>query len=305
MRREAADEVAHEAAQEGAATQADLGHAGFEEVAGVQADQVGIGFVIHRHVGDDAHAQAEADIGLDDVGVRGGQHHVGLETLAGKGLVELGAAGEAEDVGHQRLFRQLLQGQVLHLGQGVALGHDDAAVPAIAGHHHQVVEAFQTLGGDGEVDGAVGGHLGDLGRRALVHVQGHVRILLDEFADHVRQRIARLGVGGGDGQGALALVGELLGDLLDAFALAQDLAGGLDDTFAGRGHPGQVLAAAGEDLDPQLVFEQADLLADAGLRGIETLGRGGYVQVVVGDFPDISQLLQLHAGSSLTPCASI
>ncbi|MDR6354763.1 hypothetical protein Q3H58_001434 [Pseudomonas psychrotolerans] len=204
---------------------------------------------------------------------------------------------ETEDVGHQRLIRQLLQSQILDLRQGMPLGHDDATVPAIAGHHHQVVEALQAFGGDGEVNGAIGGHLGDLGRRALVHVQRHVRVLLDEFADHVRQGVTRLGVGGRDGQGALAFVGELLGDLLDAFAFAQDLAGGLDDPLTGRRHPGQVLAAASEHLDAQFVLEQADLLADAGLRGIETLGGGGNVQIVVGDFPDVSQLLQFHAGS--------
>ena len=109
------------------------------------------------------------------------------------------------------------------------VGHDDTAIPAVAGHHDQVAEQLQRLGGDGEVDGAVGRHFGDLHRRALVHVQGDVRVLLDEAADHVGQRIARLGVGSGDGQRALLLVGEFLGDLLDALDLAQDLAGGMDD----------------------------------------------------------------------------
>ncbi len=107
-----------------------------------------------------------------------------------------------------------------------------------------------------------------------MHVQRHLRVLLDEVADHLRQGIARLGVGGGDRQGALLLVGELLGDLLDALDLAQDLPRGIDDSLAGRRDPRQVLAAAGEYLHPQLVLEQADLLADPRLRGVQAL-RGG------------------------------
>jgi hypothetical protein len=55
-----------------------------------------------------------------------------------------------------------------------------------------------------------------------------------------------------------------------------------------------VLAAAGEDLHAELVLEQADLLADARLRGEQALSGGRYVEVVVGDFPDVAELLELH-----------
>jgi hypothetical protein len=88
---------------------------------------------------------------------------------------------------------------------------------------------------------------------------------LMKVADHRRQGITRLGVGGGNRQGALFLVGEFLGDLLDAFDLAQDLAGSGDDALAGRSDAGQVLAAAGKHFDAQFVFKQADLFADTRL----------------------------------------
>ncbi|MNM61788.1 hypothetical protein D3C81_730960 [compost metagenome] len=127
-----------------------------------------------------------------------------------------------------------------------------------------------------------------------MHVQGNVRVLLDEIADHRRQRITRLGVSGGNRQGAFLLVGEFLGDLLDAFDLAQDLTGGGDDALTGRSHAGQVLAAAGEHFDAQLVFEQADLLTDARLGRIQALRCRGDVEVVVRHFPDVAQLLKLH-----------
>ena len=131
-----------------------------------------------------------------------------------------------------------------------------------------------------------------------MHVQRYVRVLLDEITDHRRQCIARLGVSGGDRQGAFLLVGEFLGDLLDAFDFTQDLAGGGDDALASWSDAGQVFAAACEDFDAQLVFEQADLLADTRLRGIEALSGSGNVEVVVRHFPDVAQLLKLHMNPS-------
>jgi hypothetical protein len=86
--------------------------------------------------------------------------------------------------------------------------------------------------------------------------------LLDEVTDDRRQRIARLGVGSGDGQGAFLLVGEFLGDLLDAFDLTQDLTRRRDNPLSGGCHAGQMLATARKDFHSQLVFKQTDLLAD-------------------------------------------
>lgn len=152
------------------------------------------------------------------------------------------------------------------------------------------------LGGDGKVRLAIADHLGDLLGRPLLHVQGHIGILAGEVADHRRQRVARLGVSGGDGEAPATLVAELLGHLLDVLGQTQHFAGELDDGLPGRRHPGQVLAAAGEDLHPQLILQQADLLGDPRLGGVEALGRGRNVEVMASDFPDVTQLLQLHGG---------
>ena len=79
------------------------------------------------------------------------------------------------------------------------------------------------------------------------------------------------------------------------FDLAQNLTGGLQDGLAGRGHMGQVFAAAGENLHAQFILQQADLLADAGLRGVQALGGRRHIEIVVRHFPDVAQLLKLHA----------
>jgi len=55
-----------------------------------------------------------------------------------------------------------------------------------------------------------------------------------------------------------------------------------------------MLAAAREDLHAEFILEQADLLADPGLGGIKALRGGRYVEVVMGNLPDVTQLLQLH-----------
>ena len=94
-----------------------------------------------------------------------------------------------------------------------------------------------------------------------MHVQRHIRVVLDEFLNDWRQRITCLGVGGCQCQRALALVAELLGNLLDAVDLAQNLAGSGNDALSGRCDAGQVLATAGKDLDTQLILQQPDLLA--------------------------------------------
>ena len=191
--------------------------------------------------------------------------------------------------------RDILQADQRALGERVVPGHQDTAVPAVAGHHDQVGKQLQRFRGDGEIHAAIRCHFGNLHGRTLVHMQGDIRIALDEGLDGRGQRIARLGVGGGDGQLALAFVGILLGDLLDAFDLAQHLAGGFQDNLARRGHMGQVLARAGENLHAQFILQQAYLLADTRLGGKQALGRSGDIEFVMRYFPDIAQLLQFHA----------
>ncbi len=298
MRGELLDEVAHEAAQESAAAEADLGHAGLEQLTGIQHHQIRIQVRVHRHARHDTNAQPEPDIGLDHVSVGCGENHLRRKPTMAEGFVELGAPGETEHVGHDRVLGQRLEGELVQFRQRMAARHDHAAVPPIARHHHQVAEQFQPLGCDGEIDRPVGGHFGDLHRRTLVHVQRHVRVLLDEAADHLRQRITCLGVSGRDAQGALLFVGELLGDLLDALALAQNLASRGDDALSSRCHPRQMLATAGEHLDAEFILQQANLLADAGLRGEQTLGSCRNVEVMVRHFPDVTQLLKLHRNPS-------
>jgi hypothetical protein len=79
--------------------------------------------------------------------------------------------------------------------------------------------------------------------------------------------------------------------LLDTLNFSKDLACLLNNRVPYRGDMSQMLATSGEDFHAQFVFKQANLLADAGLGSIKTLGSGRHVKAVVGDLPDIPKLL--------------
>jgi hypothetical protein len=55
-----------------------------------------------------------------------------------------------------------------------------------------------------------------------------------------------------------------------------------------------VFAGSGKDLNTQFILQHPDLLGNSRLRGEQFRCRGGYIEIVVRDFPDIAQLLKLH-----------
>jgi hypothetical protein len=120
------------------------------------------------------------------------------------------------------------------------------------------------LGGDAKV-GIAGEHLlADLGGVALVDAQLHAGVLLLELRHGLRQRIARLGVGGGDGQGAELLVGEFLAGAAQVVRLGKDALGDGDDRLARLRDGDQALAVAHEHIDAELLFQRPDLLGHPG-----------------------------------------
>ena len=128
--------------------------------------------------------------------------------------------------------------------------------------------------------------LGDLARAALVQYQMHLGVGQLEIADHFRQRIAGLGVGGGNRQLAGVLAGELLGDAADVLRVEQHPFHYFQQFLAGLGHAEQALALAHENLNAQLVLKILDALADAGLRGVDGFRHLGQVEALTDGFAD-------------------
>ncbi len=136
--------------------------------------------------------------------------------------------------------------------------------------------------------------LGDLQRVALVQDDLDLRVARREFAQHLRQHVARLRVRGRDRQRAGVLAAEFVGDALQVGDFAQRAARGGDHDLAGRRERRQALALAHEDRQAELVLELPDLLADAGLRREQRFRRHGYVEPVVDHRAEIFDLLEVH-----------
>src|SRR5512133_2835768 len=87
-------EFVHEVAQVSAALEGDSCHVLAEQVAQRAHRQVGVAAVVaHRHFGDDADAQPEADIGLDHVRIDRFQRDPRLQLALCEGVVDAGSAG--------------------------------------------------------------------------------------------------------------------------------------------------------------------------------------------------------------------
>ncbi|EXI75276.1 MAG: hypothetical protein AW07_01177 [Candidatus Accumulibacter sp. SK-11] len=278
----------------GAAPQTDAGRVASEEMLRRQRLQAAVALRVVGHAGDDAEAEAEADVGLDDVGVDRGEHHVRLHLRQLEGLVDARATGKGGVVGDQRPARQRRERERFLVEDRVAVWGDDAMHPLVAGQHHQLRILVEGFGGDGDVGLALQRPLGDLRRVALMQRQPHLRMTVDELLDHRRQCIARLRVGGGDDQAARLATGMFLADATDVLCVAQHAPGHLEDCPARLGDRRQPLATALEDAHSEFVLEQPDLLRDSRLRGVERLGGLGHVEAAALDFDDVTQLLQLH-----------
>jgi hypothetical protein len=76
-------------------------------------------------------------------------------------------------------------------------------------------------------------------------------------------------MGGGDAQGAHLAVAEVLARPVQVLGIQQQALHPGQHPLARRREAGQALARAHEDLHAQLVFQLADLAADAGLGGVQ------------------------------------
>ena len=70
-------------------------------MAGVQHGQVDIPILVVSHVGQQANAQAQADVGFDDIGINGSQHDIGMQAFLLDHTADQRAAGESKIVGNQ------------------------------------------------------------------------------------------------------------------------------------------------------------------------------------------------------------
>ena len=140
-------------------------------------------------------------------------------------------------------------------------------------------------------------HFGHLVGCSLVQADVDFGVFLAQLGHRQRQHIPRLGVGGGDGQGATVLRAVLLTNALEIADLAHDDLNALQHMQAWLGDAFEALAVARKDVDAQLFFELDDGFGDPGLRGVQGFGGFRQVEVAPSRFLNKSKLVQVHGMS--------
>ena len=101
-------------------------------------------------------------------------------------------------------------------------------------------------------------------------------------------------MGGGDGEHARGVIGEEIRQATHVAGLVEDPLSDGEQCLTRLRHAEQPLAATDKDLYAQLLFQLADMAADAGLRGIKHIGDLGQVVVPPGRLTDNFKLLEIH-----------
>src|SRR3990167_1332098 len=122
----------------------------------------------------------------------------------------------------------------------------------------------------------------------------YFRVQFLEFRHHLRQRITRLGVGGGDGEAAAVLLAVLLRQILDVARVQQHAFDDLHHLLARFGQAQQTLALAHEQFDAEFVFQILDVFRHAGLRCVQRVGHFRQIEIAPHGFADDPQLLKIH-----------
>src|SRR5271165_6661838 len=140
MRREQLDEFIHVGPQKRTAAKTDPSRMAFEQMRGVQHCKIGVADWVDRDARDDADAEADAHVGLDDVRIARRERDIEYQSRGFEQRRQRRTPRETEYVGDDRIFRELLERQLAALAQRMSARHDDGAVPAIDGQAHEVRE---------------------------------------------------------------------------------------------------------------------------------------------------------------------
>jgi len=95
-------------------------------------------------------------------------------------------------------------------------------------------------------------------------------------------------------QGAGVFLAEILTDRAQTFGVLQHPVSDFNNDPARFGQIDDPFAVPDENLHPQLVFQEPDLLTDPRLRRVQRLRGLRHIQAATHDFPKIAELLEFH-----------
>ncbi len=180
----------------------------------------------------------------------------------------------------------------------MAARHQHQPAPAVQRHRDAALRLVACGADHRDVGIALAQQIqrGALGGVLQVHADLRVGPL--DPGDGRRQHEARLGMGGGQDQLALALA-TLVGRVgADVVGFGQHRARALDDFLARRGHRFQAASLAHEQQEAQFVLQLLELLGQARLGGMHAGRRQRDVEVGIGDRHQVAKLGQRHRNPS-------
>ncbi len=268
----------------------------FEQMAGIARLKGLVALGVEGDLGEDGDAEADFRVGLADVGIDRAENDARLDSRLLEGPHDAPAPREAGIVGDDRIFGDFLDRQPLHIEDRMVASCHDAAWQLEARQLDEVGVLAERLGADGKVGLAAFDHVADRLRVALLEDELDQRVALDEGFDDLRKNVARLRVGGPDGEGAALARPDVFLQGPQRLHVGHDAPRDVQHMLAGLRDAHQAVAGSGEDLEAKLRLQKLDLAAHAGLRGVEGFGRGGEVVSLPHDFQNVAELLQFHDG---------
>ncbi len=262
-----------------------------------QGDQVGVLALVHRHLGEQAHAETGAHVGLDQVGIARGHRQLRLQAGFGERAAQRRLRAHRRLVTDQRLRSQL--GQRRHdviAREGVRTLHQHHALPTEQGDGDAAGGRFARGADQGEIGFAAREQFQHLAFRTRQQVHADARIGLFELRDRGRQHEARLRMRGGEDEATVAVAALVGGVGTDVGGFGEQAARMREHLDAGGGDAFEAAALACEQQETEFVLELLELLGQAGLRGVHAFGGLGDVEAGIGDGGEIAELREGHGG---------
>jgi len=172
--------------------------------------------------------------------------------------------------------------------------HHQDVLPVVARQGHEFVKVCQGFSGDGDIGQLIHDHFGGLLRCALVKTDVDVGVARAQLGEHWGQDIPRLGVGGGNAQGAAVLGVEFLTNFLQIVELAKYHLDAFDHLGSWWGDALESLAVSSKDFNAELRFKLQNGFRNTGLGGVQGLSSQCQVEVVLDRLVDEFELMKVH-----------
>lgn len=235
-----------------------------------------------RHTCNNANTESHANISFDDICIARCKDDICFETLFCKCSFQCSFAIKTKYVTNEWVTGKILQRQFpVYFRKFVPIRNKNNAIPVVSGNLQKVIEQIVRTGRDRKIDIVPGHHVCDLIRGSLVQIQADLRVLMSKFAHYAWKNISRLCVRCGNRQCAFFFLVKVRSKASDLFDFFHDSARSDDNLLAGACYATKTFPLAAEQLQAELFLKQLELLADPGLRCIQSISGRRNVEAII------------------------